>query len=161
LASDARLDAVGVGALESYASPNEPLPVLPAMSVQLPVAAAVAESGPLYELPTQLAIPETASVPTKDTPTGWLYQPLESGGRAAVPMRLLGSVLSIRIVTDVLTVWSPAVALHVWLVGPSVVTSCPGSQPVVDVMSCDCVSAHCMVTLLRNQPLFPAVPTNV
>ena len=74
------------------------------MSVQLPGAAAVAESGPLYELPTQLAMPETVSVPVKDTPTGWLYQPFESGGLAAVPVRLIGSVLSIRIVTDVLTV---------------------------------------------------------
>ena len=109
--------------------------MFPATSVQLPGAAAVAESGPLYELPTQLAMPDTASVPVKDTPTGCLYQPFESGGLAAVPVRLIGSVLSIRTLTLRFTVWSPAVAEHVRVLSPSLVTCVPGSHPDEAVMS--------------------------
>ena len=88
----------------------------------------------------------------KPTETAWLYQPFESGLRAAVPAGTVGSVLSIRIVTLRLTVWSPAVAEHVCVVVPSLVTRWPGSQPVVDVMSAGFVIDHWIVTSLRNQP---------
>jgi hypothetical protein len=57
-------------------------------------------------------------------------------------------------------VWSLAVAEHVCVVAPSVVTSWPGSHPVVDVMSPGCVIDHWMVTLLRYQPFWPWVPAS-
>ena len=95
--------AVGEGGVESYESENAPLLVLPALSVQLPGADAVAESGPPYELPTQVSIPETASVPANVTATAWLYQPFASAARAAVPTGMVGSVLSIFTVATLLT----------------------------------------------------------
>ena len=60
-ASGARLAAaVTAGADASYCSASEPELVLPARSVQLPGVDAVAESGPLYVLPPQDAMPEVA-----------------------------------------------------------------------------------------------------
>ena len=93
--------ADGVGAVESYASANAPLMMLPALSRQVPGNDAVAESGPEYTPPEQRSIPETASVPVKVTETERLYHPFASGDRAAVPAGTLGSVLSIfRVAVD-------------------------------------------------------------
>ena len=54
--------------------------VLPALSVQLPLIVAAGESGPPYIAEVHELIPEK-ELPWKATGTGWLYQPLKSGGR--------------------------------------------------------------------------------
>ena len=68
--------------------------LLPALSRQLPATEAEPESGPEYVVaPLQVSTPDTASVPVKATPTGWLYQPFESAPRAA-DAETLGGVAS-------------------------------------------------------------------
>jgi hypothetical protein len=58
---------------------------LPALSVQLPLRLADAESGPAYVTgAVHEAIPEK-EWPLKAAVTGWLYQPFASGGRARAP----------------------------------------------------------------------------
>ena len=59
------------------------LAVLPALSVQLPVTVAVELSGPEYVPGVHEAMPEK-ELPLTVAATGWLYQPLESGGRDGV-----------------------------------------------------------------------------
>lgn len=44
-------------------------------------------------------MPDVASVPLKLIPTGWLYQPLESGPRLGDPPATVGGVESFLIVT--------------------------------------------------------------
>ena len=73
--------------------------VFPALSVQVPENEALAVSGPPYPAPLQFAIPDVASVPVKLIPTGWLYQPFESGPRSGDPPLTLGGVESFWIVT--------------------------------------------------------------
>src|SRR5688572_530626 len=69
------LSAVTTGAVESYGIVAEPLPVLPALSEQLPLAVPL-PSGPEYVAdPEQPASPDALSLPLKLTPTGRLYQP--------------------------------------------------------------------------------------
>ena len=59
--------------------------LLPAKSTQAPVTCAEAESGPAYDVgPVQDLMPEN-ELPRKPTASGWLYQPLESGGRSGAP----------------------------------------------------------------------------
>ena len=54
---------------------------LPALSMQLPLRLADAESGPEYVTgAVHEAIPEK-ELPLKGAVTGWLYQPFRSGGR--------------------------------------------------------------------------------
>lgn len=56
-------------------------------------------SGPANIVELQEAIPETESVPWKLRPTGWLYQPLWSGGRSGLNETTVGGVRSIPIQT--------------------------------------------------------------
>ena len=59
--------------------------VLPALSVQLPLRLADAESAPEYVRgAVHEAMPEK-ELPLKDAVTGWLNQPFESGGRDRAP----------------------------------------------------------------------------
>jgi hypothetical protein len=84
-----------VGAVPSYLTPNaKAAEVLPALSVQTPLGAALPESGPLYVVDVQEAIPEVASPPLQVIPTAWLNQPFESGARAAAAEILVGAVAS-------------------------------------------------------------------
>jgi hypothetical protein len=58
--------------------------LFPALSTQVPAIVAFAESGPEYAnaaLGVHDCTPEIASS-SSATPTGWLYQPFASGGRA-------------------------------------------------------------------------------
>jgi hypothetical protein len=50
--------------------------VLPALSVHVPVALAVAESGPVYVIEAHESIPEVGSLPLQLIPTEALNQPL-------------------------------------------------------------------------------------
>ena len=85
---------VTVGGVESYSSATVALALFPALSRQLPATEAEPESGPEYVVaPLQLSMPDTASVPVKATPTGWLYQPFESPARAG-DAETLGGVAS-------------------------------------------------------------------
>lgn len=56
------------------------LAILPALSTQLPPTVAVLLSGPEYVLGVQETIPEK-DFPLTVAVTGWVYQPLKSGGR--------------------------------------------------------------------------------
>jgi hypothetical protein len=68
--------------LASYAKGRLVAPtVFPALSVQLPATVVSTESGPEYVAAgVHDAIPEN-ELPLNENATGWLYQPLESGGR--------------------------------------------------------------------------------
>ena len=135
--------------------------VLPATSVQMPVTEAVAESGPEYEPPVQLPIPETASVAEKPTPRERLYQPFVSGPRAGAATGAVGGVLSIRTVTTgLVTVPHVNVAVHWRVVVPSTLISSAAGQPVVSTRSVGSI-VHRIVTLLVYQLFVPAVPVSV
>ena len=161
-ASGARLAAAATpGAVESYWSENAPTRALPATSVQMPVTEAVAESGPEYEPPEQLLIPETASVAEKPTPTSRLYHPFESGPRAGVPTGTVGGVLSILIVTTgLVTVPQVKVAVHWRVFVPSALISSAAGQPLVSTRSVVSTIQR-IVTLLVYQPFEPSVPVSV
>src|SRR6266852_5130761 len=96
------------GAVASYMKLNEPLPILPALSVQLADTEAAALSGAEYVAGVvQLAIPEVASVPRLVKLSAWLYQPLWSTGRAGV-MLTVGGVASRFTVRSTALVLKPA-----------------------------------------------------
>jgi hypothetical protein len=78
----------------SYWSPNARLETLPAVSRQVPVNVAVAESAPLYDADGHVAMPEVASLPRIVKPTGRLYQPFASAGRSASAAVTCGAVAS-------------------------------------------------------------------
>jgi hypothetical protein len=66
------------GAVESYLigfGRTSGAEVLPAWSVQVPLGATLAASGPLYEIEVHAAIPEVASLPIQSILTLLLYQP--------------------------------------------------------------------------------------
>jgi hypothetical protein len=96
LVSGARFAAaVTVGGVASYLNPRlVAAEVLPALSVQVPLALALAESGPVYVIEVQDAIPDVASLPLQLIPTALLNQPLWSGERAALALTLVGAVAS-------------------------------------------------------------------
>ncbi len=84
-----------VGGVESYFKANDPLPPwFPAASVQEPVTVAPALSGPAYVCFVHEATPDVVSAPVNETSTGWLYQPLPSGVRAAPAPVTEGGVAS-------------------------------------------------------------------
>src|SRR6478736_4149499 len=121
-----------VGAVASYSSPNEAAPTLPALSIQLPVTDAVAESGLEYVFAVeQESMPEVASVPEKDTETAWLYQPFASAGRDGVAVAD-GGVISTLIVLLTVVVPPSLVAEHVRVLPVVSDVSVVASQPVVD-----------------------------
>src|ERR671915_948022 len=74
---------------------REPPGVCPATSVQLPFTNTPWPSGPTNTAELQDAIPDTESAPRKARPTGWLNQPLWSGGRSGCIPFTDGAVLSI------------------------------------------------------------------
>src|SRR5882672_3327409 len=62
--------------------PTEPEPTLPAASVQVPASSALVVSGPAKAREASQVTPWlVASVPEKETSTGWLNQPFESAAR--------------------------------------------------------------------------------
>src|SRR5262245_9146974 len=94
--------AFTLGGVPSYLRAKLPAAdTLPALSVHVPATDAAPLSGPPYVVDVQEAIPERLSAPEKPTPTAWLYQPFESGARAAalpvtdgaVASRLMGMFL--------------------------------------------------------------------
>src|SRR5215467_11565754 len=80
-----RVPVTDVGAVASYLSAKEPVPVLPALSVHVPPTDAAPSSGLEYVAWLQDPRPEVPSVPENETVSGWLYQPFESAGREGVP----------------------------------------------------------------------------
>jgi hypothetical protein len=68
--------------------------VFPALSVQVPLALALAESGPVYVIELHESIPEVGSLPLQLMPTEALNQALWSGERAALAVTLVGAVES-------------------------------------------------------------------
>src|SRR3954454_2180404 len=68
--------AATAGAAASNSSGKAADAVFPAWSVQLPLGAALALSGPVYVTDEQPAIPEVASLPIQAIATALLYQPL-------------------------------------------------------------------------------------
>jgi hypothetical protein len=100
-AADASID----GPDPSYFKENDRAPLtFPALSVQLPVTVAPAESGPPYVVDVQPLIPERPSDPENETPTGLVYHPPPSAPRAADALVTVGGVESFLIVTVVVTV---------------------------------------------------------
>jgi len=65
--------------------------VFPALSVQVPLALALAESGPVYVIELHESIPEVGSLPLQLIPTEALNQPLWSGEREALAVTLVGA----------------------------------------------------------------------
>ena len=66
-----------VGGVESNMKLKDPLPTLPALSVQVAETEAVVLSGPEYGAGVvQLAMPDVESVPGLVKASTWLYQPL-------------------------------------------------------------------------------------
>src|SRR5882672_12160486 len=62
--------------------PTEAEPTLPAASVQVPASSALVVSGPAKVRDASQVTPWlVASLPEKETSTGWLYQPFESPAR--------------------------------------------------------------------------------
>src|SRR5439155_564632 len=107
-------DTVTVGAVPSYLKPFEPVPMLPAPSVQLNETDADASSGVLYDLSgSQLPAPlgplfEAAA----EKLTAWLYQPFESTPRSGDTVTV-GAVPSRSMVTDFESVPPLLVAVQV------------------------------------------------
>jgi len=85
---------VAAGDVESYFSPNWRLAELPALSVQVAVKDAVAESGPAYARDGQDAIPDVPSVPWTSNVTARLNQPAELAARSGTAADTAGSVSS-------------------------------------------------------------------
>jgi hypothetical protein len=80
-----RVPATDVGAVASYLSAKEPVPVLPALSVHVPPTDAAPSSGPENVAWLHEPRPDVPSVPENETVSWWLYQPLESAAREGVP----------------------------------------------------------------------------
>src|SRR5215475_990008 len=80
-----RVPATDVGAVASYLSAKEPVPVLPALSVHVPPTDAAPSSGAEYVAWLHEPRPDVPSVPENETVSAWLYQPFESGPREGVP----------------------------------------------------------------------------
>src|SRR4051794_27960335 len=80
-----RVPTTDVGAVASYLSAKEPVPVLPALSVHVPPTDAEPSSGAEYVAWLHEPRPEVPSVPENETVSWWLYQPFESAGREGVP----------------------------------------------------------------------------
>jgi hypothetical protein len=68
-----------------------PLVLLPALSRHVPLTDVPVVSGPWYVVEVHDEIPEPPSEPWKAIPTGWLYQPLLSGGRSNVMLSIDGA----------------------------------------------------------------------
>ncbi len=84
-----------VGGVASYLNAGDVPPArLPALSVHVPLTVVLVVSGPGYVTSVHEAMPEPPSLPWKVTRTGWLYQPLLSGGRSNVMLSMEGALAS-------------------------------------------------------------------
>ena len=101
------------GAVASYLSWIDADVTLPALSRQLPVAAAVGLAFPKKGADVQLAIPERASVPAQVIVTGCVYQPSKSGGRLSVAPVMCGGVASYFSPNAGAEATLPALSVHV------------------------------------------------
>jgi hypothetical protein len=148
-----------VGAVASYWSPSEAVPTLPALSVQVPLTDALAESGLEYVfVAEQESIPEVPSVPENETESAWLYQPFESAGRDGAAVTV-GTVMSALIVllTEVVPPSLDAVQVNVAPVVSDVIVV--ASQPLVDrITDSGSTTVQLSVTFVVYQPFVPSVP---
>jgi hypothetical protein len=141
--------------------------VLPALSVQVPLGLALAESGPVYVIEVQDAIPDVASLPLQLIPTALLNQPLWSGERAALALTLVGAVASTLSVFVVIVVVPPSLVAEQVRVVPVFGSSMriAGSQPVVEVidesgsLTDQWTTMNLPLALPMYQLLFPSVPS--
>ena len=99
------------------------------------------------------------SVPENENETGWLYQPLASGGRWAAAAVTSGAALSILIVTDFDAVAIvPSTAEQDWLLPLVSLSSVVEMQPLVAIPP---ITTQATPTFERYQPLSPCAPVNV
>src|SRR5262249_5566026 len=148
-----------VGGVESYESPNAAVPTLPALSVQVPLTDALAESGLEYVLAAeQESTPEVPSVPENETVIAWLYQPFESAGRAGAAVTV-GAVMSTLIVLLTVVVPPSLDAEHVNVAPDVSLGIVVASQPLVDrITDSGSTTVQLSVTLVVYQPFVPSVP---
>jgi hypothetical protein len=151
--------ATAVGAAASYWRPNEAVPTLPALSVQLPATDALAESGLEYDfVAEQEAIPEVPSAPENETESAWLYQPFESAGRDGAAVTV-GAVLStlIVLVTVVVPPSLDAEQVKVWAVVSELIVA--ASQPLVErITDSGSTTVQFSVAFVVYQLFAPSVP---
>ena len=118
------------GGVASYFRPRVATAlVLPALSTQVAPVVADALSGPPYDDPEHEATPEVASVPVAPTSTAWLYQPFESGPRAAATLAD-GGVASYLNPNAPGALTLPATSVHV----PATETEAPSPPAYVGVV---------------------------
>jgi hypothetical protein len=104
-----------VGAVPSYLKPFDPVPTLPAPSVQLNDTDADPSSGLLYDLSASQPPGPLGPLFEADAEkvTAWLYQPLAESGARSAATDTVGAVASRLIVTDFEFVPPLLVAVHV------------------------------------------------
>ena len=148
-----------VGAVASYWSPNDAVPTLPALSVQVPPTDALAESGLEYVFAAeQELIPEVPSVPENETDSAWLYQPFESAGRDGAAVTV-GAVVSTLIVLLTVVVPPSLVAEHVNVAPVASEVIVVASQPLVDrITDSGSTTVQFSVALVVYQLFVPSVP---
>ena len=151
--------ATPVGAVESYFSPSDPAPTLPALSVQVPPTDALAESGLEYVFAAaQESTPEVPSVAENETKTAWLYQPFESGDLDGIAVTD-GAVVSTLIVLLTVVVPPSLDAEHVNVAPVVSDVIVVASQPVVDkITDSGSTTVQFSVTLVVYQLFVPSVP---
>ena len=102
-------------------------------------------------------MPDVASVPVKETVSGWLYQPFASGDRSAAPCAAGGVLSTLKVfLTEMLVAPPPHVAEQLSVVRGVSALIVTASQPLDE--SGGGVITQLTVTLLLYQPLVPTVP---
>ena len=121
---------VMLGGVESYFIANAVDPWFPAWSVQAPLIAPPAVSGPAYFTgAVHESIPDVASVPENVIETGWLYQPVFVGCRFGAAVTA-GGVASYLTANDAEPLTLPALSRQVPVAAPAAES---GPEYVVDV----------------------------
>jgi hypothetical protein len=140
-------------------NPNDSVPTLPALSVQVPVRDAFAESGLEYVfVEEQESVPEVASLAENDTETAWSYQPFASANRDGVAVAD-GRVMSTLIVLLTVVVPPSLVAEQVNVLPVVSEMIVVASQPLVDkITDSGSTTVQLSVTLVVYQPFVPSVP---
>ncbi|MGZ4332862.1 MAG: hypothetical protein ACXVRJ_01125 [Gaiellaceae bacterium] len=148
-----------VGGVKSYLIGKEAVPTLPALSVQLPLIDALAESGLEYVcVEEQESMPEVESVPEKETATAWLYHPFESADRDGVAVTD-GGVMSTLMVLLTVVVPPSLVAEHVNVLPVVSNVIVVASQPLVErITEPGSTTVQLSVTFVVYQPFVPSVP---
>src|SRR5919108_1782688 len=160
LASAARPGGpVAPGAVASYFSGRDAVPVLPALSRHEPLTVVPAVSGPAYVAAGEHeSRPEVPSLPVKPTLSAWLYQPFASAPLDGVAVAD-GAVLSILNVLETVVTPPSLSAVQVSCVPVVFVVSVTVLQPDVERMiDSGSTTVQLTVTLLVYQPAFPKVP---